>query len=199
MLTLAAVFTAGCVAREHASGDPPPNDRASSTQGTQRTSDALARAPEHEITATLREDGSCSATVDGRELFRNDDYPRVSELHDAVAGMAPEGYHVEQIWCAPGKLAVDGAVDPGSRAVSIALLVRDGSALPLGDFAIRPLVAGDAADPHAASVAVFGTTASEGPGLRYLEGEAGRISLTRVASRRVAATLSARASEATSM
>lgn len=161
------------------------------------------------VTGAFLADGSCQATVDGAALFAAIDRQHTTYDAGAVADVAPAGYAMHQLACAPAD-AEPGAPDSGGeRLVLITLYTREGSSLRAGRYTVRAGLA--TADDTAgaatrAAVAVFGVAIESGApgggsrdGVRYLEGREGELTITSADSARVVATFSVRAGAAWSM
>lgn len=140
------------------------------------------------VTGAFLADGSCRALVDAAPLFMSSDGQRTTYDPGPIADIAPAGYTLRQLTCAPA--GADATLPPdhaGERIVLVTVYAREGAPLRRGRYAIR---AGLAADDTAgvatrAGVAIFGarTTASAGAtgaGVRYLEGREGTLTITSV-------------------
>lgn len=158
---------------------------------THATSDAHDPAPLVTVTGDFLADGSCHATANGVALFASGDRQRTSLDAGAVADIAPAGFTMHQLACAPAD-AEPGTPDrAGDRAVLITLYARTGEALRAGRYAVRAgLADGDDAAGVAtrAGVAIFGAPVASaaggagGAGVRYLEGREGTLDITSVDS-----------------
>lgn len=154
----------------------------------------------------LLADGSCRVTVDGAPLFTPGDVPRTTYDSGAVADIAPAGYGLHQLACAPG--GVDPASPPergDERMLLVTLYVRDGASLHLGRYVVRAGLA-DGSDTTGADsragIAIFGSRATRGAsraGVRYLEAREGTLEITSVEGAHVVGRFDVRAGTAWSM
>jgi len=199
-----AMTTAGCAA-------PPRDDTASGVT----------------ISGEFLADGSCRVLVNGAALFAATDNPRTTYDAGAVADLAPAGYALHQLTCAPS----DAGSAHGSNASAtndvtndvtnermliVALYAREGAPLRDGSYAVREALAtpDDTANVAArAGVAVCGappgshdatgSANAHHAGVRYFEGRAGTLTISSVSRDadgvHVIGTFSARASPAWSM
>lgn len=168
------------------------------------------------VTGDFRADGSCTAVVAGAMLFAPGDAQRTSYDAGPVADLAPAGYTLRQLMCAPAN--ADPALPPDhagerndNRMVLVTLYAREDAPIRAGRYTIRAGLAtpDDTVDVATrAGVAVFGAIdaapgASSGAGVRYLEGREGTLTITTVGpgadSGRVVASFSMRAGTAWSM
>jgi len=204
LLLIHAMTTAGCAA-------PPRDDTASGVT----------------ISGEFLADGSCRVLVNGAALFAATDNPRTTYDAGAVADLAPAGYALHQLTCAPS----DAGSAHGSNASAtndvtndvtnermliVALYAREGAPLRDGSYAVREALAtpDDTTNVAArAGVAVFGappgshdatgSANAHHAGVRYLEGRAGTLTISSVSrdadGERVIGAFSARASPAWSM
>lgn len=171
--------------------------------------DAAGDAAPVRVTGDFLVDGTCHALVEGAPLFAAGDGQRSGYDPGPVADIAPAGYTLRQLTCAP--VGVDPALPPDradERMVLVTLYARAGAPLRVGRFAIRAGLAttGDAAGAAArAGVAVFGALRPGGAsgarrvGVRYLEGREGVLTITSADGGRVVGTFSMRAGAAWSM
>ena len=168
-------------------------------------------------------DGSCRVLVNGATLFAATDHPRTTYDAGPVADLAPAGYALHQLTCAPSDAGSAHGSDARAtndgtdeRMLIVALYAREGAPLHVGRYSVREALA--APDDTAnvamrAGVAVFGappgshdaavTGGAQHAGVRYLEGRAGTLTISSVSrdadGERVIGTFSARASPAWSM
>ncbi len=175
------------------------------------------------ISGEFLADGSCRVLVNGAALFAAADHPRTTYDAGAVADLAPTGYALHQLTCAPSDAASARGSDAHAtndvtdeRMMIVALYAHEGGALRVGRYSVREALAttDDTTNMAArAGVAVFGTPpGSHSPtengtphhaGVRYLEGRAGTLTISSVSrgadGEHVIGTFSARASPAWSM
>lgn len=175
------------------------------------------------ISGEFLADGSCRVLVNGAALFAATDHPRTTYDAGAVADLAPAGYALHQLTCAPSDAgsahgssgrATNDVTD--ERMLIVALYAREGAPLHDGRYAVREALAApdDTANVAArAGVAVFGAppgshdaTVNGGAhhaGVRYLEGRTGTLTISSVSrdadGQHVIGTFSARARPAWSM
>lgn len=179
------------------------------------------------ISGEFLTDGSCRVLVNGAALFAATDHPRTTYDAGAVADLAPAGYALHQLTCAPSDAgsahgsnasATNDATNDvtNERMLIVALYAREGAPLHDGSYAVREALAtpDDTANVAArAGIAVFGAPPgshdatgrgnAHHAGVRYLEGRAGTLTISSVSrdpdGERVIGTFSARASPAWSM
>ena len=191
-------------------------------------------APRHDdsasgvtISGEFLADGSCRVLVNGAALFAATDHPRTTYDAGTVADLAPAGYALHQLTCAPpdagsahgsnARATNDVTNDAtNERMLIVALYAHEGAPLHVGRYSVREALAmpDDTTNVAArAGVAVFGArpgshdaTVSGGAhhaGVRYLEGRAGTLTISSVSrdadGERLIGTFSARASPAWSM
>ncbi|MGI8546200.1 MAG: hypothetical protein ACR2M1_02525 [Gemmatimonadaceae bacterium] len=145
-------------------------------------------------------DGSCRVTADGVPLFPESDRPRTIYLRGRALNMAPSGYDMHEIWCAPVTASEPMLPDkPKERAFFINVYPPTGKlAVAQHYIVVRgiPRSSGSATALRA-NISLFGhdtTTnggASQGPGTTYLTGAGGDVTLTQVDSVRVVGTFRA--------
>lgn len=171
-------------------------------------------------------DGSCRVMVNGAALFAATDRPRATYDAGPVADLAPTGYALHQLTCAPADADAhadahadthaDMARGADERMLIVTLYAPEGAPLRVGRYTIREALAttDDTANVAArAGVAVFGAPAgargasgereAHRAGVRYLEGRAGTLTISGVGraadGEHVIGSFTARASPAWSM
>lgn len=159
-----------------------------------------AATPLVTVTGDFLADGSCRALVSGAALFTPGDRPHTTYDAGPVADIAPAGYTIRQLACAPA----GARGHAGEPTVLVTLYARAGAPLHAGRYDIRAALAtsADSVGPAArAGVAVFGapSMSSSGAGVRYLEGRSGTLTITSADADRVVGAFSMRAAEAWSM
>lgn len=147
-----------------------------------------------QITGEFLADGSCRVTVDGTPLYSESEKPRTSYVRGRALNMAPAGYDIHEIWCAPMSAGEPMLPDqPNERAFFINVYAPTGKLAPAQHYLIihgLPRSSGSATAIRA-NLSLFGhnssaTTAVEKPlGTTYLAGTAGDVTLTQVDSTRV--------------
>lgn len=167
---------------------------------------AAADAAPVSITGDFLADGTCRAFVNAAPLFAASDSQRSTYDPGPVADIAPAGYTLRQLTCAPA--GIDPALPPDradERMVLVTLYAREGTPLRAGRYTIQAGIAtaDDTAGAAArAGVAVFGVPGprgATGAGVRYLEGRDGVLTITGADGGRVVGTFSMRAVAAWSM
>jgi len=175
------------------------------------------------ISGEFLADGSCRVLVNGAALFAATDHPRTTYDAGAAADLAPAGYALHQLTCAPSDAGSARGSDgrttnagTDERMLIVALYAHEGAPLHVGRYSVREALAApdDTANVAArAGVAVFGAPPgshdamdngnAHRAGVRYLEGRAGTLTISSVSrdadGERVIGTFSARASPAWSM
>jgi len=195
LLSLALTSALGCSA---SSAD----SRGADAQGAS----SIARAQ-----GEFFENGSCQVTIDGAPLFSASDSARATYDTGAVADIAPAGYALHQLACAPA--GADPALTPeraDERMTLVLVYVRTGASLRPGRYVVHAGMAegGDTVDVGSrAGVAIFGSRALGGAatggasraGVRYLEARDGTLEITRVEGAHVGGRFDVRARAAWSM
>ncbi len=140
-------------------------------------------------------DGSCRVTADGVPLFSEGEKPRTTYLRGRALNMAPSGYEVHEIWCAPmtaGEPMLPA--HPNDRAFFINVYPPTGKLAAAQHYVVVrgvPRSSGSATALRA-NISLFGhDTTAQGPGTTYLTGAAGDVVLTQVESARVVGTFRA--------
>jgi hypothetical protein len=157
------------------------------------------------VMGTFAADGSCQATVRGVALFAATDRQHATYDAGGGAGIAPAGFTLHQLACAPADAAPGAPDRSGDRLVLVALYVPTGSSLRPGRFVVRAGIGGDGDTTGIASragIAIFGARdggSASRAGVRYLEAREGVLDVTAVDGARVVARFDVRAGEAWSM
>lgn len=165
---------------------------------------ASARPPAsgaaHAVTGAFLPDGSCRVLVDGVPLFTPGDSARSGHVGAAAVNLAPPGYELDELACAPaGMLATLPPDRAGDRALIVTIHVAHGATARAGRYVVRALGSdGDTTGiATRAAAAVFGAplpdSADAAGGVRYLEARDGSVTLTRLDSAHVVGTLTMRA------
>lgn len=162
------------------------------------TPHVVAQEPTVQITGEFLADGSCRVTVNGTPLFSESEKPRTIYLRGRALNMAPAGYDLHEIWCAPITAGEPMLPDqPNERAFFVNVYAPTGKLAPAQHYLIihgLPRSSGSATAIRA-NVSLFGhsTTAptAESLGTSYLAGTAGDVTLTQVDSTRVVGTFRA--------
>lgn len=182
-LALAAGCTMGCTLGCTASPRPP----------AARTAQAVA--------GSFLDDGSCQVFVDGVALFAPGDSARSAHVADAAVNLAPAGYELDELACAPASTLATLPPDrAGERALLVTMYVAQGATARTGRYVVRGALASDGNTTGVsarAAAAVFGAPApdSTGPagGVRYLEARDGIVVITRLDAQHVVGTFALRA------
>lgn len=166
---------------------------------------ASARPPvsgtAHVVTGAFLADGSCRVLVDGVPLFTPGDSARSGRVAAAAVNLAPPGYELDEIACAPAvALATLPPDRAGDRALIVTIHVAHGAAARAGRYVVRGALASDGDTTGIATraaAAVFGAplpdSADAAGGVRYLEARDGSVTLTRLDSAHVVGTFTMRA------
>ncbi len=140
-----------------------------------------ARTAEVSVTAEFRADGSCTVSVDGAQLYGVGDGARTIFLHARAVNIAPAGYELHELWCAPPSDGEPELPDtPGGRAFFVSLYAHPSAIPAAGSYTIARSIpeAGEAAT-HA-NVVVYDPAhvpASTQPSRYYLTGISGTVTL----------------------
>lgn len=177
------VLAAGCLAACTASARPP------------------ARRTAHAVTGAFLDDGSCRVLVDGVALFTPADSARSAHVAAAAVNLAPAGYELDELACAPATgLATLPPDRAGERALLVTIYVAQGTAARTGRYTVRGALASDGDTTGIstrAAAAVFGApdpdAAAQPGGVRYLEARDGIVAVTHIDSGRVVGTFALRA------
>lgn len=166
---------------------------------------ASARPPAtrsaHAVTGAFLDDGSCRVLVDGVALFTPGDSARSAHVAGAAVNLAPTGYELDELACAPANALSTLPPDrAGERALLVTIYVAPGTAVREKRYVVRGALASDGDTvgiATRAAAAVFGAPGpdSTGPagGVRYLEARDGIVAITRLDSEHVVGTFALRA------
>lgn len=169
---------------------------------------ASARPPAsgapHVVTGAFLDDGSCRVAVDGVSLFAPADSARSGHVGAAAVNLAPPGYELDEIACAPaGTLATLPPDRAGDRALLVTVYAAHGALARTGRYVVRGALAGDGDTTGIATraaAAIFGAPMADSAGatggVRYLEAREGTVTLTRLDGVHVVGTFSLRAAPA---
>lgn len=145
-------------------------------------------------------DGSCQVTVDGTPLYSESEKPRTIYLRARALNMAPAGFDMHEIWCAPITAGEPMLPDrPDQRAFFINVYAPSGKLAIAQHYLVMhglPKSSGSATAIRA-NVSLFGhnptarRVAADHLGTTYLAGTAGDVILTRVDSTGVIGTFRA--------
>ncbi len=159
------------------------------------------------ISGEFVQDGSCRVTVDDVALFGEGEKARTVYRRGRALNMAPAGFDVHEIWCVPASAGEPMLPDaPNERAFFINVYAPSGKLATVQRYVIlrgMPTSTG-AATGLRANLSLFGHGSSAqvngyGPGVEYLSGAAGDVTLTHVDSALVAGTFRALAVRERSM
>ncbi|MGI8509076.1 MAG: hypothetical protein ACR2MQ_07100 [Gemmatimonadaceae bacterium] len=158
----------------------------------------VRQAPTVQITGEFLADGSCRVTVDGTPLFSESEKPRTSYVRGRALNMAPAGFDLHEIWCAPITAGEPMLPDqPNERAFFINVYAPTGKLAPAQHYVIirgLPRSSGSATAIRA-NLSLFGhSSTARTPtslGTSYLTGTAGDVTLTQVDSTHVVGTFRA--------
>lgn len=152
-----------------------------------------------QITGEFLADGSCKVTADGAPLYSDSEKPRTIYLRGRALNMAPAGFEMHEIWCAPPSGSEPMLPDqPNERAFFMNVYAPSGQLAVAQRYIIvrgMPTSSGRATALRA-NMSLFdpkysaGTGAS-GPATTYLAGAVGDMTLTQVDSTRVVGTFKA--------
>ncbi len=159
---------------------------------------AVVRGITVRIAGEFRPDGTCTVSADSVPIFAESEKPRTIYLRGRALNMAPDGFDVHEIWCAPITAGEPMLPDqPNERAFFINVYAPSGKLAPAQHYMVRRGLptSGSAIGPAVrANVLLFGhdtTSRASGPGNVYLTGAVGDLNLTQVDSARVVGTFSA--------
>lgn len=143
-------------------------------------------------------DGSCRVTADGAPLFSESEKPRTVYVRGRALNMAPAGFDMHEIWCAPMTAGEPMLPDqPNERAFFINVYAPAGKLAPAQHYLIihgLPRTSGSATAIRA-NLSLFGHSSTartaKSLGTSYLAGTAGDVTLTQVDSTLVVGTFRA--------
>lgn len=172
------------------------------------TATASAREPTVQVTGAFLADGSCTVSTDGVPLFAPEARARTTYVRGRALNMAPAGFEVHEIWCAPASAGEPLLPDrPDERAFFINVYAPTGKLAPVQRYVIvRGMpTSGGSATAIRANLSLFGHdsaaqgASSNGIGVTYLTGAVGDVTLTHVDSALVVGTFRALAVRERSM
>jgi len=151
-----------------------------------------------EITGEFRENGSCQVFADGVAAFAATDSAQTTYLRGSTINLAPAGFDIHEIWCAPK--SPDQPMLPlaaTDRVFVVMLYAPTGKLAEPRSYEIRLGLPTMETAPYRAGAALFGMSQQKfndtlpvRMGLLYLAGTRGTVAISRVAENGIVGTFS---------
>jgi hypothetical protein len=149
-----------------------------------------------DLTGAFRDDGTCQVFANGSPTFAPADSAETTYIREGTFNMAPPGFEVHEIWCAPR--SPDEPMLPitaNDRVFIVMLFAPTGKLAQPRTYQVHLGLPSSEKAPYRAGAALFGMSQQKindtlplRTGLLYLAGTRGTVTITQVAPERIVGT-----------